>query len=195
MMDLVIATSNHGKLVEIRFSLEHPSIRILSLKDFPHVPEAPEDGNDFDEIARRKAQHYWDRIQLPVLAEDSGLVIPSLRGFPGIFSARVASTDPERIAVVIDRLRGVADRRAYYHCSMCLKTASGEWETQGRCDGTLLETPRGNLGFGYDPIFLPVDSVKTFGEMNLQEKAEQSHRGRAARQIASLLHAQILIDR
>ena len=224
-MELVIATYNPGKFAELRSGLEVLGIPLLSLNDFANIPEAPETGETFSVIAHNKAKYYFDRLNerrhsagiserrlsAGVLAEDSGLVIPSLEGYPGIFSARVGKTDEERIRVVLDKLHSTQDRSAYYHCSMVFITTTGEIETEGRCYGTIAKTPSGNLGFGYDPIFVPqndfttentesteisssifsVSSVpsvvkksnRTFGETPLSEKAAISHRGRALQEM------------
>ncbi len=183
MTNIVIATTNRGKFLELQDGLKELKLSLHSLQEFPEVPEAPETGTDFDEIARNKATFYYSRLQLPVLAEDSGLVIPSLDGFPGIFSARIAQTDEEKIRIILEKLQDTKERSAYYYCSMVFLGSEGMMESQGRCDGTIVETPRGALGFGYDPIFCPHNTDSTFGEMNLQEKSLYSHRGRAIRQL------------
>jgi XTP/dITP diphosphohydrolase len=185
--EIVIATSNRGKFLELQNGLQDLNLVLHSLQEFPEIEEAPEVGTDFDEIARNKARFYYERLQMPVLAEDSGLVIPSLDGFPGIFSARIAPADSERIQIILQKLQGRQDRSAFYHCSMVFVDSNGMMEAKGRCDGHIIEGPRGSMGFGYDPIFCPETTGKTFGEMNLQEKAGYSHRGRALRQLRPLL--------
>jgi XTP/dITP diphosphohydrolase len=177
----VIATSNRGKFLELQQGLKDLNLSLHSLQEFPEVPDAPEVGSNFEEIARNKATFYYERVQLPVLAEDSGLVIPSLDGFPGIFSARIAPSDSERIQIILAKLQGKLERSAFYVCSMVFFDSIHMIESKGRCDGYIIETPRGSLGFGYDPIFCPEKTRKTFGEMNLEEKAHYSHRGRALR--------------
>ncbi len=167
--------------------LKDLNVRLLSLQEFPDIPEAPEQGMSFEEIARNKARFYRKRLQFPVLAEDSGLVIPSLDGFPGIFSARIASTDQERIQIILEKLSAKKERSAFYYCSMAFLDSEGMMESQGRCDGRIVETPRGLLGFGYDPIFCPDNTDRTFGEMKLQEKFHYSHRGRALKQLLTQL--------
>jgi XTP/dITP diphosphohydrolase len=184
---IVIATSNRGKFLELQDGLKHLNLPLHSLQEFPEVEEAREVGTDFNEIARNKAKFYYERLHLPVLAEDSGLLIPSLEGFPGIFSARIAPTDTERIQIILAKLLGKTDRSAFYYCSMVFLDSKGMMESNGRCDGQIMETPRGSLGFGYDPIFSPEKTGKTFGEMDLQEKAQYSHRGRALRQLLTQL--------
>jgi len=188
---IVIATSNRGKFLELQDGLKDLNLPLLSLQEFPEVPEAPEWGRNFEEIALNKARFYKEQLQLPVLAEDSGLVIPSLEGFPGIFSARIAPTDAERIQIILEKLQGKIERSAFYYCSMVFLDSEGMMESKGRCDGHIVETPRGSLGFGYDPIFCPDNTERTFGEMNLQEKSHYSHRGRAFRQLLPQLRSRI----
>ena len=158
-------------------------VSLLSLQDFPDVPEAPEQGATFAEIAHAKAQFYYQHLQLPVLAEDSGLIVPALNGYPGIFSARIAETDAGRIQTILDKLSEQNDRRAFYHCSMVFLSDDAVMESTGRCDGRITEEPRGTHGFGYDPIFLPEALSKTFAELTIDEKAEYSHRGRALKSL------------
>ena len=186
-MEIVIATYNAGKLRELQAGLQNLGPRLLSLNDFPGVPEAPEDGGSFSEIARKKAQFYAEQTGSAVLAEDSGLVIPVLNGYPGIFSARIGNTDDDRIRIILEKMNIHKDRAAYYHCSMVYLSSAGELETTGRCDGIITDAPRGNLGFGYDPIFQPENRDRTFGEMTVAEKAPLSHRGRALSKMIPLI--------
>jgi XTP/dITP diphosphohydrolase len=186
-MELVIATYNAGKLRELQAGLQNYGFRLLSLSDFPGIPEAPEDGDSFSEIALKKAQFYAEQTGSAVLAEDSGLVIPVLNGYPGIFSARIGDTDAERIRIILEKMKVHKDRSAYYHCSMVYLSSTHQLETTGRCDGTITDAPRGNLGFGYDPIFQPENTDRTFAEMTVAEKAPLSHRGRALSQMIALL--------
>lgn len=189
---LILASTNRNKFFEIRTALGHTGIPLFSLSDFPEVPEAPETGDTFAENALQKARYYYAQFGKPVLAEDSGLVIPALGGFPGIHSARVASTDPLRIAIVLERLRefqastqagNPSIRNAYYFCSIAAIVNERVIEAEGRCDGVLIEQPEGDLGFGYDPIFRPEGLTKTFGKMSIKEKSQYSHRARAVHAI------------
>jgi len=178
---LVIATSNTGKFFEIRSSFGPlgSRIRLLSLADFDDVPEAPETGATFAENALQKAQFYSDRLRQSVLAEDSGLVVPVLDGFPGIHSARVASDDLSRIRLILEKLHPGTDRSAYYVCNMVFVHEGKVFAVEGKCSGTIAETPDGDQGFGYDPVFRPAGSTKTFGRMTVKEKSQYSHRARA----------------
>jgi len=179
-MQLLVATTNEDKYAEMAAVFQPAGIALLSLKDFPPVPAAPETGDSFAANARQKAEFYFQHFSTPVLAEDSGLVIPALGGFPGIHSARIGASDEERIAIVLGQLREKANRDAYYICSMNYVDFSGSFVAEGRCNGEIITVPRGSGGFGYDPVFQPAGSLKTFGEMTMQEKFQYSHRGKAA---------------
>ena len=187
LAQIVIATSNTGKFKEIRAALLTLQIKLLSLQDCPGVPEAPEEGDTFEQIAKYKAVFYYDQLQVPVIAEDSGLVIPALNDYPGIYSARIAATDQARIQLILQKMSGKKDRSAFYHCSMVFKTSELELPSAGRCEGRILEAPRGTSGFGYDPIFQPEHHDRTFAEMDLEEKAPLSHRGRALQKLLPAL--------
>ena len=176
---LIIATHNQNKFFEIRLALGPLRIPVFSLKDFPDVPEAPETGNSFSENARMKADFYYKILKKPLLAEDSGLVIPALNGYPGIYSARIASNDADRIALILQKLRDCADRSAAYVCGMVFSNGKESESAEGICRGMIVEAPKGNQGFGYDPIFKPEESLKTFGQMTMTEKSNYSHRARA----------------
>jgi XTP/dITP diphosphohydrolase len=185
---LLVATTNQNKVFEIRTALGQLGIPLCSLKDFPQVAEAPETGSTFAENASQKANYYWAKFQKPVLAEDSGLIIPSLGGFPGVQSARIGPDDQSRIEIVLDKLKNPElNRKAYYICSIMLIVNGSHYAVEGRCDGTLLETPDGTQGFGYDPIFLPDGALRPFGRMSIKEKSQYSHRAEAIHRIIPYL--------
>ena len=186
---LVIATSNENKFFEIRTALGPLKMPVNFLKDFAKIPEAPETGSTFAENARQKADFYFQHLNRPLLAEDSGLVIPALQGFPGLHSARIAKTDAERIRMVLEKMKQALDRSAYYVCSMAFRTAEGICEAEGVCKGTLLQEPDGEQGFGYDPIFKPEDAPRTFGNMTIKEKSNYSHRARAVHQLIPVIQS------
>lgn len=187
MIKLVIATTNEGKFREIVEELKQVSVQLQPLSDFRDVPESPETGRTFAENAKQKADFYFEQLQLPVLAEDSGLMIPVLGDFPGLHSARVASTDSERIQIVLERLRNASDRSAYYVCQMVLKMRHHVCLAGGTCHGRITQAPKGEQGFGYDPIFQPDGGDLTFGEMTPGQKSSYSHRGQAARYLLPCL--------
>lgn len=190
---LIVASFNENKFREISNVLERLNVPLLSLKSFPEIPEAPETGKTFAENAQQKAEFYSKFLKgQPVVAEDSGLVVPSLDGFPGIHSARIAQEDPSRIQAVLTRLADLekehsskpSSRFAYYVCSMCFISGANQCTVEVRCEGSISERPLGDSGFGYDPIFRPTGSRKTFGQMTLQEKSQYSHRAKAAKKIS-----------
>ncbi len=193
--ELIIATTNPGKLVEIHSGLLALGLDLRSLHDFTAMPEAPEEGNSFADIAANKAKYYWNLLRKPVLAEDSGLLVHALDGFPGIFSARIASDDASRIRIILEKLRPHTDRTAHYFCGMTVYTGNDLIRAEGRCDGQITGAPRGNLGFGYDPIFEPVESGLTFAQMNPEQKARYSHRGRALQNLIPLLQRWIATEK
>lgn len=184
---LVIATSNENKFFEIRTALGPLKIPVNFLRDYNNIPEAPETGSTFADNAREKAEFYFQHLQRPLLAEDSGLVIPALQGFPGLYSARIGKNDDERIRLVLEKMRNLSDRSAYYICSMVFKTAESSIEAEGICNGTLLQQPQGEQGFGYDPIFQPHDAARPFGLMTIKEKSNYSHRALAVQKLIPLI--------
>ena len=190
---LVIATSNHNKFFEIRSSFGQLGIRIqlLSLRDFDTVPEAPESGDTFAENALQKAQFYYKYLHQTVLAEDSGLVVLALDGFPGIQSARIAPDDSSRIRILLEKLTPGMDRFAYYVCSMVFIHSDKVFAVEAHCDGTIVKAPDGDQGFGYDPVFRPAGAAKTFGKMTVKEKSQYSHRARALQQMIPHILAEL----
>lgn len=184
---LVIATTNQNKLREFREILKDLQIEILSLADFGPIPPVVEDGVTFEENAYKKALHTAKVLGLPAIADDSGLVVPSLGGAPGVFSARYAgekASDEENCLKLLDELKGVEDRRAYFQCVLSLAVPSGPALTyEGRCDGVILPGKRGSNGFGYDPLFYYKEFGQTFAEMPMADKNKVSHRGKALAEV------------
>jgi XTP/dITP diphosphohydrolase len=180
---LIIATRNKGKSAEIRDFLQGFPLDIKDLNDFGPIPEVTEDGQTFEENAYKKASFTAKVLGLPALADDSGLEIDALGGAPGVCSARYAgphATDAQNNAKLLQELVGVANRSARFRCVLSLAVPTGFALTyEAACDGTIVETPRGDHGFGYDPLFLYPQLNKTFGEMTIGEKLQVSHRGRA----------------
>lgn len=179
---LVIATHNLGKLREIAELMAPRGIGTLSAGELG-LPEPEETGTSFAENAVIKAEAAATGAKLPALADDSGLVVPALKGAPGIHSARWAGPAKD-FAAAMERvehaLAGTDDRRAYFVCALCLAHPGGEHAVfEGRIDGQLVWPPRGTRGFGYDPMFLPDGYDMTFGEMEPAHKHAISHRARA----------------
>ncbi|WP_431861688.1 RdgB/HAM1 family non-canonical purine NTP pyrophosphatase [Azospirillum sp.] len=182
---LVIATHNPGKVREIA-DLLRPYAKSFKSNIELGLPEPEEDGTTFIANAEIKALAAAQAGHI-ALADDSGLVVPALGGDPGIYSARWAGpTKDFRIAMqkVEDGLAGAADRSAYFVCALSLAWPDGHVETvEGRCYGSLVWPPRGEKGFGYDPMFVPDGFDLTFGEMDPAKKHEMSHRADAFRQL------------
>jgi XTP/dITP diphosphohydrolase len=193
---LVAATGNPGKRRELQALLADPAITWRSLADYPALPPVSEDGDTFLANARLKAQAVARHTGCPALADDSGLCVDALDGLPGVRSARFAadagagSGDAANVALLLDRLRGVApeQRSAHFHCAIVVAHPDGrELVAEGRCDGRIAAAPRGGGGFGYDPVFLFGD--RTFAEMAAAEKDRVSHRARAIAALQPRLHA------
>jgi len=185
---LVIASHNPGKVREIGDLLTPFGTRVFSAGEM-NLPEPIEDGDSFRANAEIKALSAATTAALPALADDSGLVVPALGGEPGIYSARWAGPEKD-FAVAMERvekeLEGHPDRRAYFVCALTLAWPDGHCETfEGRVDGVLVWPPRGDKGFGYDPVFLPDGYDITFGEFEPEAKHRISHRAEAFRQLVA----------
>jgi XTP/dITP diphosphohydrolase len=185
MKELVVATGNKGKLREFAELLKGVVDVILSPADFPGFPEVDEDGETFQANALKKARSAALFTGKPVLADDSGLSVDHLGGRPGVYSARFAgegATDAENNALLLRELDGVPTekRGAAFHCVIALCLPDGSCQTfDGSLAGIVLEAPRGEGGFGYDPLFLVPEYGQTFSELPLEIKNAISHRGRA----------------
>jgi XTP/dITP diphosphohydrolase len=183
---LVLASHNPGKLREIEALLRPFGIEVVSAGALG-LPEPPEDAPDFAGNARIKALAAATASGLPALSDDSGFCVAALNGAPGVLSARWAGPSKDfaaAMAQVHDRAGAHPDRRAWFVAALCLAWPDGHTETfLGRVDGTLVWPPRGDKGFGYDPMFLPHGGTKTFGEMDPDEKHAISHRARAFAQV------------
>ena len=179
---LIIASHNAGKLREIRDMLAPYGVEAISAGDLD-LPEPEETGSDFYENAELKARLAAEAAGLPALGDDSGLEVTALEGAPGIYSARWAGPDRDfRIAMerVERELAGKDDRSAAFVSVLCLAWPDGEQVSfEGRCTGHLVWPPRGDNGFGYDPIFVPEGAEITFGQMEPAQKYAMDHRSRA----------------
>ena len=181
---LVIASHNPGKVGEIKALLEPHGIEAAGAAEM-NLPEPEETGSSFAENARIKADAAASRSGTLAVADDSGLCVAALDGAPGIFSARWAGPAKDfRVAMVrVEnelKARGARDMRASFVCALAIAGLGRETEIfEGRVFGTLTFPPRGNRGFGYDPIFVPEGYRQTFGEMNPEAKHAISHRAKA----------------
>ncbi len=187
---LVIASHNAGKAREIAVLLAPYGVEIKSAAELG-LPEPEETGETFAENAAIKARAAAERSGLVALADDSGLSVAALDGAPGIRSARWAGPGRDfslAMTRVHDALGDAVDRGAAFICCLCLVWPDGEERCfEGRCEGTLVWPPRGDHGFGYDPIFQPRGHTRTFGEMAPEEKDAISHRARAFEKLAAFL--------
>jgi XTP/dITP diphosphohydrolase len=194
MQKLVIATGNAGKLREIRHILAPLRLEILPQSDF-NVPEAEEPFMTFVENALTKARHASRYTGLPALADDSGICVNALHGAPGVHSARFAGepkSDARNNEKLLMELAQQSDRSAYYYCVMVLVRTPDDPQpliADGIWQGEVLKAPRGEGGFGYDPLFLLPDLGKTAAELSAEEKNRVSHRALALQALLEKLKA------
>ncbi|NOT47244.1 MAG: RdgB/HAM1 family non-canonical purine NTP pyrophosphatase [Acidobacteria bacterium] len=190
---ILIATGNPGKVRELSGLLGGIEIEFKCLADFPNVAEVPETGSTFAENARLKAVGYAFQTGIVSLADDSGLVVDALGGAPGVLSARYGGEIgfDRKMEMLLAEMECAPDkiRSARFVCAMTIANENGEIlaAAEGVCEGRIAEAPRGNGGFGYDPIFVPDGYNNTFGELNDAEKQQISHRARAAAKIMRYL--------
>jgi XTP/dITP diphosphohydrolase len=200
MTSLVLATRNRHKVDELSAMLAELPVRLLSFHDFPDMPDVVEDGETLEENAVKKAREVAEFTGLAALADDTGLEVDALGGAPGVRSARYAGEGTDWAAnnrKLLSELAGVRGpaRGAAFRCVVALAVPGGEVGTvEGTTRGVILEAPRGDGGFGYDPLFLPDGFDRTYAEMGSDEKNAVSHRGKAInaarRLVATLVKAE-----
>jgi XTP/dITP diphosphohydrolase len=179
---LLIATQNAGKIRELEAILAPLGVKLSTPEEFLEVPDAIEDGETFEENALKKARHWFTATGLPTLADDSGLMVDALGGEPGVRSARYAPTVEERNAKLLAALKGVPpeDRTARFVCVAAFIRGHGdEVIRRGTCEGRICDAPRGEGGFGYDPVFWVDEHGCTMAELPAEVKNRISHRARA----------------
>ena len=196
MSRLVFATRNRGKLTELSGLVAPLGLEVISAAELG-APDVEEDGETFIDNAVKKAREVATATRLPALADDSGLVVDALDGAPGVYSARFAgpgATDADNNRLLLERLQGVpAQRRgAHFFCAMAFADPAGALGEQvevseGRCHGRIIDAPRGEGGFGYDPLFFVPDRDQTFAELGAGVKNTISHRARAMQQMQKFL--------
>lgn len=188
---IVIATRNNNKTKEIKEYFKDSDIDFKDLNDFGPIPEVVEDGDTFEDNAYKKASFTARVLGFPAMADDSGLCVDALDGAPGVFSARFAgedATDKERTAKILEELDGNENRDAYFECVISLAVPTGPALTyEGKCEGKITDEPRGENGFGYDPVFFYPGFNKTFAEASIEEKSHVSHRGKALKELKNEL--------
>lgn len=187
-MDLLIATRNPHKLDEILAIVNAPGLRLLSMRDYPDLPEVEEDGATLEANACKKAATLARVTGHWALADDTGLEVEALDGAPGVYSARYAGENVDYAAnntKLLAALLGVANRRACFRSVIALSNPAGVCRTvEGRCQGHIVARPRGGNGFGYDPVFEPDGLSRTFAELSSVEKNQRSHRAQALQRAA-----------
>lgn len=192
-LNLLIATRNKKKKNELQEILSNLDLKLLNLDDIPPVPEVEEDGLTFTDNAVKKAVLTAKASQMITLADDSGLVVDALDGAPGVFSARYAgeqADDEQNNQKLLKALQNTADheRNARFVCVIAVAAPDGTVKTvEGSCTGMIAKTPRGEAGFGYDPLFVPQGFDKSFAELDPAVKNTISHRGQALLKIKPIL--------
>lgn len=190
-MKLIIASNNKHKIFEIKKMLGGKFAEILSLAEAKIDHETVEDGETFIENALKKAREIAEISGCAALADDSGICVDALGGAPGVYSARfsgVHGNDEDNNKLLLEKLRGRADRGAHYTCAMALVFPDGrEISAEGYMYGDITEAPRGNAGFGYDPLFVPTGETRTVAEMTNDEKNAISHRAKALNELLEKL--------
>jgi len=196
-MKVLLATKNQGKVREIERILKDFQIEVVIPEKEVYVEEG---SNSFMENAHIKAMAYFREYRMPTLADDSGLVVPSLEGYPGVFSSRfysiewggkepVQTTENQaNIKKLLRLLEDEQDRKAYFKAVVCLVLEEDLYLfAEGVCEGEIAKAPRGSQGFGYDPIFIPLGYQRTMAELSPQEKDRISHRGKALKRLGEFL--------
>lgn len=177
-MKIIFATSNQHKLKEIR-SVALPGLEIVSLADIGFEGELPETHETIEENSLEKAEYLSKKFNIPCFAEDTGLIIDSLNGEPGVYSARYAgptATFNDNVTKVLAHMQGKQNRAARFKTVITYYNSGNYVQFEGITEGEILEQPAGTQGFGYDPIFVPAGAGKTYAEMSLEEKNKYSHR-------------------
>ncbi|MHB9112301.1 MAG: RdgB/HAM1 family non-canonical purine NTP pyrophosphatase [Thermoleophilia bacterium] len=196
---IIVATSNPNKARE--FAMLLPGVEVLPMPEGIELPE--ETGTTFEENARLKAQSVLEQLRgmpesplatcgkLWVMADDSGIEIDALGGAPGIYSARYAgenATDTDNVDKLLKELKGRKDRGARFVCILvCISAAGEELVANGYFEGNITDSPRGRSGFGYDPVFIPLEKKLTVSQISAEEKNRISHRARAAHSLLAQL--------
>ncbi len=192
-MKMVLASKNTHKLTEMQAILGQLGVEVVLESDAGVDVDVEETGTTFEENACLKAHAVMEASGLPAIADDSGLCVDALNGAPGVYSARYGGeglSDVDRYRLLLENMRGQADRRCrFVSCICCCFPDGGKLEARGECPGTLAYAPKGEGGFGYDPVFFLPERKKTFAELTAEEKNAISHRGRALAEFKERLEA------
>ena len=191
-MKIVLATHNHDKEIELQHSLRGLGVEICSLSEYPDISEIEETGTTLLENSLLKAHTVHDRTGLPAIADDTGLEVDALDGAPGVYSARFAGADAtyeDNLNKLLFSMEEVSEERRSARFRTVISFVDGNQElwTEGHIDGKIIDFPRGNAGFGYDPVFYIPQLEKTFAELSTEEKNKISHRGLALQKLRKIL--------
>ncbi len=186
-MKLILASNNKSKLKEFKSLVEKLDVEVIGQRDAGYELDVEETGTTFEENAYLKAKALCDASGCIAFADDSGLAVDALNGEPGIYSARYGlghdASDEDRYNYLLDKLKDIDDRTAKFVCCICCVFPDGRMiTTRGELHGQILRAPRGDNGFGYDPVFNPDGTDKTNAELTAEEKNAISHRGKALRE-------------
>lgn len=188
-MEICFATNNEHKLKEIRELLGN-RFRVLSLDEIGCKEELPETQNSLEGNSKEKAEYIYKKYGIPCFADDTGLEVESLGGDPGVKSARYAGdhkNSDDNIALLLENLQGTRNRKARFRTVITLRENKGVIQFEGIVEGEIIKERKGEKGFGYDPVFRPIEEERTFAEMPLKEKNKISHRARAFRKLIRYL--------
>lgn len=189
-MKLIFATNNQHKVEEIRHAI-HSNFELLTLKEAGINIDIPEPHDTLEENATEKSKTIYNLTNTSCFSEDTGLEVAALNGEPGVKSARYAGEDKsfdKNIDKLLENLKGKQDTRARFRTVISLILDGQETQFEGICNGKIIPERRGNHGFGYDPVFVPDGSKKTFAEMELAEKDLYSHRAKATQKLVAFLN-------
>ena len=189
-MKIIFASHNAHKVIEIQRLLSPLGFEVVSLLDYPDMPDIPETGETFTENALIKARAAHDAFGHPTIADDSGISVDALDGAPGVYSKRFSpeATDVANNAFLLEKLAGKTDRTARYTCAMAIVDGNNTHTFVETCEGVIGDEYIGSGGFGYDPLFWPVDAPgRTMAQLTMDEKNKISHRGKAVRHLPKLL--------
>ena len=188
-MQLCFVTNNKNKLLEVS-SILQPIVKINSLDDIGFYDQIPETGSTLEENSLVKAKCIYDKFGMNCFADDTGLEIDALDGDPGVYSARYAGLNcnaDDNINLVLNNMKDVSNRKAIFRTVITLFLDSEQFSFEGKVDGKISLEPKGNFGFGYDPIFVPNGFDNTFGEMRSIDKNKISHRKKAINRLSLFL--------
>lgn len=195
---LLLGSGNADKRRELQTLLLNSGWEVLSLSDFREIPEPVEDGDTFEGNALLKARYYSEQFELPCVADDSGIEVRALDGAPGVYSARYAGEscsyedNNRKLLKELERLNAEDRAARFVCCAAFVDPVTGESFTETRvCAGSVATAPKGENGFGYDPLFIPDGENQTFGEISPERKHAISHRGQAFRALSERLRSMV----